>query len=183
MDQCLLLLGIIPAHAGKSGSARAAQLPCRDHPRSCGEKTKVFRFFRFSRGSSPLMRGKGRLGWSTYGGSRIIPAHAGKSCTLQPRIYWTEDHPRSCGEKLLQRLERVQRAGSSPLMRGKVWRYLVLIITSKDHPRSCGEKLHRRGHGAGLQGSSPLMRGKASGAVTLITERRIIPAHAGKRLK
>ena len=33
--------GIIPAHAGKSGTAESRTSPAKDHPRSCGEKPGV----------------------------------------------------------------------------------------------------------------------------------------------
>ena len=33
--------GITPAHAGKRLLIIAPQFPCRDHPRTCGEKTKT----------------------------------------------------------------------------------------------------------------------------------------------
>ncbi len=51
-------LGIIPAHAGQTGSAPTARYACPDHPRACGANFSglVGRIGSF--GSSPRMRGK-----------------------------------------------------------------------------------------------------------------------------
>ena len=51
--------------------------------------------------------------------SYITPAHAGKSFT--PTLFYTsfQDHPRTCGEKMLQGLYHQVLTGSPPHMRGK----------------------------------------------------------------
>ena len=74
-----LLVGITPAHAGKS-----AQIfrPCGeqwDHPRTCGEKDyEIYTILRES-GSPPHMRGKVLLLCVLRWFAGITPAHAGKS--------------------------------------------------------------------------------------------------------
>ena len=55
-----LLLGITPAHAGKSLPAVLKCPPTRDHPRVCGEKRRVRSWRALLLGSPPRMRGKGR---------------------------------------------------------------------------------------------------------------------------
>ena len=52
------LSGITPARAGKSASLIYRQLPCRDHPRACGEKEFDEEYFEFGLGSPPRVRGK-----------------------------------------------------------------------------------------------------------------------------
>ena len=54
----LQLLGITPAHAGKSIPNAARMLSGRDHPRACGEKGYVTKKFDDETGSPPRMRGK-----------------------------------------------------------------------------------------------------------------------------
>ncbi len=111
--------GIIPAHAGKRCADRDKG-PCRrDHPRSCGEKGTYCMTRRASWGSSPLMRGKGRLVVTLSALLGIIPAHAGKSRFQRAGTTAYGDHPRSCGEKVCPPFTLAWAAGSSPLMRGK----------------------------------------------------------------
>ena len=50
----------------------------------------------------------------------ITPAHAGKSTPLQRYSSKSEDHPRTCGEKLTKNPNMVMLPGSPPHMRGKV---------------------------------------------------------------
>ena len=50
-------IGIIPAHAGLTLSRRSAACPCRDHPRACGAHQVAAGKEKYSRGSSPRMRG------------------------------------------------------------------------------------------------------------------------------
>ena len=69
---------ITPAHAGKSRISPGFLLSYRDHPRTCGEKTRDD-FFQFvGNGSPPHMRGKVKLSSITGYLGGITPAHAGK---------------------------------------------------------------------------------------------------------
>ena len=92
---------------------------------------------------------------------RITPAHAGKSPMLITSRYITQDHPRPCGEKYVDIVQKAEDIGSPPPMRGKDNALLGLSFTagitpahagkspstsfwraaSRDHPRPCGEKL------------------------------------------
>ena len=112
--------GITPAHAGKSRILQPVGRKHEDHPRPCGEKLSSYCFMVISRGSPPPMRGKvwhSRRGWVP---SRITPAHAGKSARMRLTPRQTQDHPRPCGEKLLNNSGLRPNAGSPPPMRGKV---------------------------------------------------------------
>ena len=71
--------GITPAYAGKSILATVWELPCRDHPRVCGEKDTVGLSTTNQTGSPPRMRGKGPQNIHEYHRMRITPAYAGKS--------------------------------------------------------------------------------------------------------
>ena len=73
------VVGLIPAHAGKTPlvSHRAISRPA--HPRSRGENEYQVRKSVTVRGSSPLTRGKPDTLTHTSGSKRLIPAHAGKT--------------------------------------------------------------------------------------------------------
>ena len=89
---------LIPAHAGKTDHRRVLPLPRRAHPRSRGENLDSPRENRGLRGSSPLTRGKPRIGSLEVGDDRLIPAHAGKTTAFRPVPRGTTAHPRSRGE-------------------------------------------------------------------------------------
>ena len=109
-------------------------------------------------------------------------------------------HPRSRGENLLHGAFDVQRAGSSPLTRGKRSCDLLEALgiglipahagktsvslrsrpSAAAHPRSRGENCRRSIPTSCARGSSPLTRGKLRGRGGLGPDRRLIPAHAGK---
>ena len=65
------------------------------------------------------MRGKAFANYVTLGRERITPAYAGKSILplLPDRSH--QDHPRLCGEKLLNYVTAGSSWGSPPPMRGK----------------------------------------------------------------
>ena len=155
--------GITPAYAGKSGEYMAGEDQYGDHPRVCGEKTRMTLILALQLGSPPRMRGKvaGLLkGRAEHG---ITPAYAGKRytrCFACPR---PTDYPRVCGEKARQSRPTAWVRGSPPRMRGKVQlqpgQPAALGITPAcagkrrcawlaachrgDHPRVCGEKFSR----------------------------------------
>ena len=52
---------ITPAHAGKSSSVRMSSTKTLDHPRTCGEKKHLDRYYDEKEGSPPHMRGKDRF--------------------------------------------------------------------------------------------------------------------------
>ena len=111
--------GLIPAHAGKTGSAPRRIGPRGAHPRSRGENELSVRRCQSGEGSSPLTRGKPSVTPTRVGSSGLIPAHAGKTVTAWAGLSSRRAHPRSRGENT-----RVMRAGwlspgSSPLTRGK----------------------------------------------------------------
>ena len=147
------------------------------------------------------MRGKddeGRLKLRHVG---ITPAYAGKSWLFRWCFRCLWNHPRVCGEKLLQRALKSTALGSPPRMRGKEvcdkLRLVYLGITPAyagksrcpcsshlrlwDHPRVCGEKKLCSCRRTRRIGSPPRMRGKAVENRREPCTGRITPAYAGKR--
>ena len=133
-------------------------------------------------------------------GSRLIPAHAGKTWTRNAQTESGEAHPRSRGENDRVGTTEGTVTGSSPLTRGKLplfgtvpplWR-LIPAHAGKTitrlyrhgnlpaHPRSRGENYATRRDSSRPTGSSPLTRGKLSSRLSIGSKPRLIPAHAGK---
>ena len=112
---------LIPAHAGKTRSARPSVPRGPAHPRSRGENIESEIMPEPGRGSSPLTRGK-LLGKSRAAlDDRLIPAHAGKTRRLRPPPPLGSAHPRSRGENRAGDVLHAPLWGSSPLTRGKLW--------------------------------------------------------------
>ena len=111
-------------------------------------------------GSSPRMRGTDMILNFPIKQRRFIPAHAGNGWTRFPLPLRRSVHPRACGERQNQGRHTGADAGSSPRMRGTVWRCVwhdpvprfipahagnglehsrtKLALTV--HPRACGER-------------------------------------------
>ena len=83
-EQLVLLGRLIPAHAGKTLLCVRQPLSHRAHPRSRGENPHMLRNFFSAKGSSPLTRGKLSVRRSSMVGTRLIPAHAGKTIFTRP---------------------------------------------------------------------------------------------------
>ena len=114
-----VVVGIIPAGAGKS---RHPRRHCRrpwDHPRGCGEKTWRSPPTRPWPGSSPRVRGKDGRIHAHARGEGIIPAGAGKRRPSRMATCSPRDHPRGCGEKTTTTRAKPAARGSSPRVRGK----------------------------------------------------------------
>ena len=69
------------------------------------------------RGTRPDRQPQGR-------GQIIIPAYAGNTLYTDFVAAITEDHPRVCGEHVLDRIDNRRDPGSSPRMRGTLIRIL-----------------------------------------------------------
>ena len=131
---------------------------------------------------------------------RITPAHAGKSSLASITQREPTDHPRPCGEKLINCPILTPTQGSPPPMRGKGSRRisashrrritpahagksssaLAILCSHRDHPRPCGEKPLQKAVGKTAAGSPPPMRGKDGHSIRVGRDRGITPAHAGK---
>ena len=109
-----------------------------DHPRVCGEHSRVMKSRSNCGGSSPRMRGTPPGIGICANSTGIIPAYAGNTGSMACTVGIKVDHPRVCGE-------HTPSARSSPLPR--------------DHPRVCGEHMVSRSLAMASLGSSPRMRG------------------------
>ena len=92
--------GLIPAHAGKTAHAWIGPRPAEAHPRSRGENLPSAARSPWTRGSSPLTRGKLPPRRRRGGGKGLIPAHAGKTRCFSRYSLDRWAHPRSRGENL-----------------------------------------------------------------------------------
>ena len=155
--------GITPAYAGKRLPLSLSLIPCRDHPRVCGEESSGNHLpplgqdhprvcgEKFTQsatkttipGSPPRMRGKVFNGEGVMLATRITPAYAGKSWKCGPTctLFW--DHPRVCGEKYQAGEAARQSQGSPPRMRGKgglilLLRQLIGITPAYAGKSGCG---------------------------------------------
>ena len=191
---------LIPAHAGKTSSPPNTRRPLAAHPRSRGENRDLAAQPRTSHGSSPLTRGKPDRRASARMLHRLIPAHAGKTANHLEFPSPMAAHPRSRGENGIEITIDQEKAGSSPLTRGK--RCSGLHLSGADrlipahagktvaawlayaacaaHPRSRGENADLERDDQLRSGSSPLTRGKPRWPQRRPRTRRLIPAHAGK---
>ena len=193
-------LGLIPAHAGKTGSAAPSCAALRAHPRSRGENVRDCGFAGRGEGSSPLTRGKHHTPRPDSRAVGLIPAHAGKTWRTTGRCWRPTAHPRSRGENVLSHAGLREVSGSSPLTRGKrrfcQWLHLFLWLipahagktqeegasnaAPRAHPRSRGENSMSRVNSSPYSGSSPLTRGKRATHAPVGFTDGLIPAHAGK---
>ena len=107
------------------------------------------------------MRGKATKAARDMAGTRITPAHAGKSQAIGVLPSCSSDHPRPCGEKQNPLTLFSINGGSPPPKRGKAYKLFLremidritpahagkstlgdgCTLGGRDHPRPCGEKL------------------------------------------
>ena len=73
-------------------------------------------------GSSPRVRGKPDREHADYDARRLIPACAGKTPSAPPTYPESPAHPRVCGENGISGLVDSVLGGSSPRVRGKLFR-------------------------------------------------------------
>ena len=128
------------------------------------------------------------------------PHMRGKAWTMPISTSITSDHPRICGEKVVELVPDAQRQGSPPHMRGKALNtsfvpelYRITPAYAgksselkesasirRDHPRICGEKYLEYGRRYKSTGSPPHMRGKVGEQSPAACRQGITPAYAGK---
>ena len=134
-------------------------LPCRDHPRVCGEHSMLNAAANASTGSSPRMRGTPCKRPDRRHGEGIIPAYAGNTVSKHARDIPTGDHPRVCGEHRLHVRTACQSHGIIPAYAGNTLGSSVTVSGMRDHPRVCGEHSISTPNVNRSPGSSPRMRG------------------------
>mgnify|MGYP000997653291 CR=1 FL=1 len=194
------VLGLIPAHAGKTITSMELEIKGGAHPRSRGENGEIGGGLGAHQGSSPLTRGKHLQAAVRLLEGRLIPAHAGKTYTERTKTHAYRAHPRSRGENKVIGQGYSGAWGSSPLTRGKPerrgdhaaqeglipahagktrWKQRILQVWEA-HPRSRGENTSPMSDLQTRDGSSPLTRGKLEVGLLGGGSLGLIPAHAGK---
>ncbi len=197
--KCALNRRFIPAPAGNTGWRRVLRAWRPVHPRACGEHAgrRVERVP--EDGSSPRLRGTRLLCLQPFLQQRFIPAPAGNTIVEGANGIPVPVHPRACGEHAVSAQHGPIGLGSSPRLRGTLFRgravsvpgrfipapagntgtHAVCGCQSPVHPRACGE------HGlAGIvyqqePGSSPRLRGTPGISDRNGSRYRFIPAPAG----
>ena len=109
---------IIPADAGSTVLIVGVVVAIGDHPRGYGEHAKLMLNNLYGKGSSPRMRGAHRWYHPGWWVPRIIPADAGSTTGKDYCTDHWQDHPRGCGEHILNCIGLFRGVGSSPRMRG-----------------------------------------------------------------
>ena len=94
-----VLLRITPACAGNRQNGVDASRFVEDHPRVCGEQTRLARQRAICGGSPPRVRGTVHAPFLAKSCSRITPACAGNSTAEHANKQTGKDHPRVCGEQ------------------------------------------------------------------------------------
>ena len=175
-------VGITPAYAGKSLTIPKLTTRSWDYPRVCGEKAAFTFDFPKEMGLPPRMRGKAVSNSRLKHPDRITPACAGKSGWRSCCPGCNRDHPRVCGEKLMNRVKHIDPHRITPAYAGKSWSAHSLVSSLKDHPRVCGEKFGKWSTKGRITGLPPRMRGKVDVLPEVDALIGITPACAGKRL-
>ena len=160
-SQRVFISRFIPAYAGNSCPGLINPASPSVHPRVCGEQVTAQRVAVPRSGSSPRMRGTGRLAPQESSGDRF--------------------HPRVCGEQPQERRASEQRVGFIPAYAGNRASRKSCRQSTPVHPRVCGEQADSC-HPTVLDiGSSPRMRGTGGHRARGVRARRFIPAYAGNR--
>ena len=117
-----LTVRLIPARAGKTPWTASLSISRPAHPRAGGENAINSMGAGIAEGSSPRGRGKPYGLDSQLALSGLIPARAGKTCSLARVPQRGEAHPRAGGENLPPGQDEAVVHGSSPRGRGKLRR-------------------------------------------------------------
>ena len=129
------------------------------------------------------MRGKHRYTPSPLLRRGITPAYAGKTCRKALEKFYTEDHPRVCGENPPPPRASCALRGSPPRMRGKPGDYAYVAVIGRITPAYAGKTQSFTRLRKHRLGSPPRMRGKRSLLRFGGQPPRITPAYAGKTAK
>ena len=158
---------LIPAHAGKTLIGLFGNKLHRAHPRSRGENSIEETTGGLAAGSSPLTRGKQLLRHCCGACLRLIPAHAGKTKSVEDPHSRMWAHPRSRGENLSARSCAKPKRGSSPLTRGKLGQAQVPNLVRGLIPAHAGKTLRSR-----FARTSPTAHPRSRGENDALLDRR-----------
>ncbi len=195
-----VVVGSIPAHAGKPPRLRRTRKRTKVYPRPRGEARSPFSTLTHWPGLSPPTRGSLARLYQCHAGYGSIPAHAGKPAriprwTVPPRVY-----PRPRGEAASARVAPASCHGLSPPTRGSLppgplrrrgrrsipahagkptcWREAV--PRTRVYPRPRGEASDRACAYAVRCGLSPPTRGSRGRPASSRLARRVYPRPRGE---
>ena len=128
----------IPAPAGNSHRTQSSVRVDTVHPRACGEQPLDLRRLFHVCGSSPRLRGTVARACTMRGYRRFIPAPAGNRVSIHNFKYKDPVHPRACGEQASIAKMTATASGSSPRLRGTVYRRGAIRLLPRFIPAPAG---------------------------------------------
>ncbi len=90
---------------------------------------------------------------------RIIPACAGNTSEAHPIVFQRPDHPRVCGEHIIQHENQISKFGSSPRVRGTRIASAIVVCCVRIIPACAGNTETLSPFMLSVTGSSPRVRG------------------------
>ena len=196
----MIVTGLIPASAGRTGWWRATATHQTAHPRECGADLDKIEGTDAAAGSSPRVRGGQNRTIHRRVQTGLIPASAGRTSAATAFMLSPRAHPRECGAdgEVVPHLFVV--AGSSPRVRGgqvfaiasanngrlipasagRTVRVRSSPLRARAHPRECGADPACRWRSRSVHGSSPRVRGGRSAGTATRIRQGLIPASAGR---
>ena len=175
-----LILGNIPAYAGKAHCRQGGNAQRQKHPRIRGESLIALLNICFLRETSPHTRGKLRTLGYIESKRGNIPAYAGKAMKRMRKYFMSRKHPRIRGESQRPIEEYEPKEETSPHTRGKPDHKFATTDVSRKHPRIRGESISLAALTIMQLETSPHTRGKPLQTGISLQSRRNIPAYAGK---
>ena len=192
----------IPARAGNTICNYLRVVSPAVHPRPCGEHSVQIGGFFAGDGSSPPVRGTRVAVGRAAHVRRFIPARAGNTLPSSSLSLLESVHPRPCGEHPRSLQRSTAFIGSSPPVRGTLYRPHLRgsderFIPARAgntspifqrrcaravHPRPCGEHTEGLSGSSTPIGSSPPVRGTRFSCTCPPAPARFIPARAGNTL-
>ena len=174
-----LMMGLIPAYAGRTRVCGCSGGLGRAHPRLRGADPRLEDASKANSGSSPLTRGGRVVPGKKTPQIGLIPAYAGRTTGREDCGPWEEAHPRLRGADNRPDILDPENQGSSPLTRGGLGAigYFVTALglipayagrtgapsksarVTRAHPRLRGADTAPARTIRGHCGSSPLTRG------------------------
>ena len=151
-------MGITPARAGKTRSARPLSALKWDHPRSCGKDPGLTVQSLSRLGSPPLVRERRARAMADTRERGITPARAGKTKLRCRRRHSAQGSPPLVRERRCHKNFIVAACGITPTRAGKTASCLSRGHRLRDHPRSCGKDSAPLMQSHFCPGSPPLVR-------------------------